>query len=104
MGLFGRKKDFPSSVDYIIAGLGNPDRQYEGTRHNAGFMAIDFISEKLGCQLKQLKFKSYCTTTSISDKKVLLIKPQTYMNNSGQAIVEAMNFYKLPPENHSFFS
>ncbi|MDD5924373.1 MAG: aminoacyl-tRNA hydrolase [Clostridia bacterium] len=101
LNLFSKKDKFESSgsVEYIVVGLGNPDKKYERTRHNAGFIAVDTMSERLGCELKTLKFKSYCTTTTISGKKVLLMKPQTYMNNSGEAVVQAMNFYKVNPQN-----
>ena len=84
---------------YIIAGLGNPDRKYENTRHNTGFIALDHIAESYNARIDRLKYKSYCGTAEIQGAKVLLMKPQTYMNNSGQALVEAMNFYKIPPEN-----
>ena len=96
--IFFKKSPAISGVEYIVAGLGNPDRKYERTRHNSGFMAIDTLCDKLNCELKTLKFKSYCGTAVINGKKVLLMKPQTYMNNSGEALVQAMNFYKVPPE------
>lgn len=96
--IFFKKNPAISGVEYIVAGLGNPDRKYERTRHNSGFMAIDALCDKLNCELKTLKFKSYCGTAIINGKKVLLMKPQTYMNNSGEALVQAMNFYKVPPE------
>ena len=96
--IFFKKSPAMSGVEYIVAGLGNPDRKYERTRHNSGFMAIDTLCDKLNCELKTLKFKSYCGTAVINGKKVLLMKPQTYMNNSGEALVQAMNFYKVPPE------
>ncbi len=96
--IFFKKSPAISGVEYIVAGLGNPDRKYERTRHNSGFMAIDALCDKLNCELKTLKFKSYCGTAVINGKKVLLMKPQTYMNNSGEALVQAMNFYKVPPE------
>ena len=86
-------------VKYIVAGLGNPDRKYENTRHNAGFIAVDIIADKCGVSLDRLKYKSYCATAELGGQKVLLMKPTTYMNNSGQSLVEAMNFYKIPPEN-----
>ncbi len=85
-------------VEYIIAGLGNPGAKYEGTRHNAGFMALDYIAEKSGVSIDRIKFKGLCAVTAIGGKKVLLLKPSTYMNLSGQSVTEAMNFYKLPPE------
>ncbi|MCR5636130.1 MAG: aminoacyl-tRNA hydrolase [Clostridiales bacterium] len=96
--IFFKKNPAISGVEYIVAGLGNPDRKYERTRHNSGFMAIDALCDKLNCELKTLKFKSYCGTAVINGKKVLLMKPQTYMNNSGEALMQAMNFYKVPPE------
>ena len=94
-----RSQPLSGGCKYIIAGLGNPDRKYENTRHNAGFIALDHIAEKYGVNIDRLKYKSYCTTVTTDSGKVLLMKPQTYMNNSGQALVEAMNFYKIPPEN-----
>ena len=85
--------------EYIIVGLGNPGIQYQDTRHNAGFMAIDTIAEKYGADVKRIKFKSLCGECTMGGKKCLLMKPSTYMNNSGEAVVEAMNFYKLGIEN-----
>ena len=84
---------------HIVVGLGNPDRKYEDTRHNAGFIGIDKLAEKYSVTIDRLKYKAYCAGVQIGDKKVLLMKPQTYMNNSGESVVEAMNFYKIPPEN-----
>lgn len=85
-------------IDYIIVGLGNPGRKYENTRHNVGFIAMDFLAEKLGAKVNKIKFKSLVGDCSANGKKLLLIKPQTFMNNSGEAVTEAMNFYKVPPE------
>lgn len=96
--MFGKKK-FGGSVEYLVVGLGNPDRKYENTRHNTGWMALDYIAEKLDCRLNKIKYKSLIGTCEIGNAKVMLMKPTTYMNNSGQAVVEAMNFYKIPPEN-----
>ena len=96
--MFGRKT-FGGSVEYLIVGLGNPDRKYENTRHNCGWLAIDYIAEKLGIKVNRIKYKSFVGEAAIGGKKALLMKPTTYMNNSGQAVVEAMNFYKIPPEN-----
>lgn len=95
--MFGKK--LTGSVEYLIVGLGNPDRKYENTRHNCGWLALDCIAEKLGCKVNKIKFKSFVGEAAVGGKKVLLIKPTTYMNNSGQAVVEAMNFYKIKPEN-----
>lgn len=96
--MFGRK-NFGGSVEYIIVGLGNPDKKYENTRHNTGWLALDYIAEKQNCRVNRIKFKSFVGECNMGGSKVLLMKPTTYMNNSGQAVVEAMNFYKLPPEN-----
>ena len=87
------------AVEFIVCGLGNPGTQYENTRHNTGFMALDTLAEKLGADVKRLKFKSLTADVNISGKHCLLMKPTTFMNNSGEAVVEALNFYKLPPEN-----
>ncbi len=92
------KNKFSNSIEYIVAGLGNPGRQYECTRHNAGFICIDALSEKLNVKINKLKFKSLVGECKINSHRALLMKPSTFMNNSGQAIAEAMNFYKLPPE------
>lgn len=88
-----------SKPDYIVVGLGNPDTKYLNTRHNAGFMAIDMISKEYNVQVNRIKFKSLCGNAIIGDKNCLLMKPTTYMNNSGQAVQEVMNFYKVPIEN-----
>ncbi len=84
--------------EYIIAGLGNPGLTYENTRHNAGFMAIDKLLENASNSGFKMKFKSKCTTAVISGKSCLILKPETFMNNSGEAIEAAMNFYKIPIE------
>lgn len=96
--MFG-KKNYGGSVEYLVVGLGNPDRKYENTRHNTGWLALDYIAEKLDCRLNKIKYKSLIGTCEIGGAKVMLMKPTTYMNNSGQAVVEAMNFYKIPAEN-----
>lgn len=87
-----------SSVEFLIVGLGNPGKQYEGTRHNAGFMALDAIAEKHHGEIKRVKFKGLTGECRIAGKKVLLLKPSTFMNLSGQSVQEAMKFYKLSPE------
>lgn len=84
---------------YIVVGLGNPGRNYEYTRHNVGFLAIDRLAEKIGVKVKKIKFKGLYEETNISGEKVILLKPQTYMNNSGEAVRDIMNFYKVEPEN-----
>lgn len=96
--LFDRKPEPTGPVEFLIVGLGNPGPKYDGTRHNAGFMALDFIAEKCGATIDRLKFKGLTATASLGGKKVLLLKPGTYMNLSGQSVTEAMNFYKVPPE------
>ena len=88
-----------SNVDYILVGLGNPGKEYEKTRHNIGFMALDFVSRKLGIDFNTQKFKSSYGVGSFGGKKIILLKPQTFMNLSGQAVVLLMSFYKVPPEN-----
>ena len=86
------------AVEYIIFGLGNPGTQYEGTRHNIGFMTIDTLCEKYKLDCKKLRFKSLTCDAMISGKRCLIMKPTTFMNNSGEAVTEAMSFYKIPPE------
>ncbi len=95
--MFGKNK-FSNSVDFLVVGLGNPDKKYEQTRHNTGFIAVDYIAEKRNVKINRVKFKSVVGEGNINGHKVLFMKPSTYMNNSGQAVVEAMNFYKLKPE------
>ena len=92
------KKADTTPVSFIIAGLGNPGAQYEKTRHNVGFVAIDYIAEKLGVRIDRAKFHALTAETKIGEVRVLLMKPQTFMNNSGVAIGEAASFYKIPPE------
>ena len=94
------KSDSPKAgpCEYIIAGLGNPGKEYIRTRHNAGFMALDFICRDKSAECITSKFKSLTCETFIGGKKVLLMKPQTFMNNSGEAIGDASRFYKIPPE------
>lgn len=85
--------------EFIVCGLGNPGKEYHLTRHNMGFLAMDVISQKCGVgDLKQLKFKSLTAQVTLGGHRVLLMKPQTFMNNSGEAVSEAASFYKIPPE------
>lgn len=86
------------NVEFIIVGLGNPGEKYTFTRHNAGFLAMDYISQKLGCKVNKVKFKSLVGDAVIGNHRVLLMKPQTYMNNSGEAVREATDFYKIPAD------
>lgn len=88
----------PGPVEFLLVGLGNPGKQYENTRHNAGFMALDKIAQKNHTEIKRVKFKGSVGECSLGGKKVLLLKPSTYMNLSGQSVKEAMSFYKLSPE------
>ena len=92
------KKSDTGPVTFIIAGLGNPGAKYERTRHNAGFMAVDYIAQQCGCKIDRLKFNALVTECKIGQSRALLMKPQTFMNNSGIAIREAAAFYKIPPE------
>jgi len=85
-------------VEFIVVGLGNPGSEYEYTRHNAGFLAVDKIREQERFEMKRLKFRSICGDAIISGKRVLFMKPSTYMNKSGEAVRDAMGFYKIPPE------
>lgn len=81
----------------LIVGLGNPGKEYERTRHNAGFRVMDAIAEELHVELTQKKFKAHVCLTRIKGEQVLLMKPQTYMNLSGEAVGEAMRFYHMTP-------
>jgi PTH1 family peptidyl-tRNA hydrolase len=92
------KKDASRSgpPEYIVAGLGNPGRQYDGTRHNTGFAALDALAAGLGATVATKKFRSLCGFAVIEGRRVLLLKPQTFMNLSGEAVSAAANFYKLP--------
>lgn len=83
---------------YIIAGLGNPTKQYENTRHNAGFGVIDYLSDKYQIPVKQAGYKGLYGSGYIEGQKVILLKPQTYMNLSGECIRACMDFYKIDPE------
>lgn len=97
--LFSSRSAVPAGpVEFLIVGLGNPGRQYENTRHNAGFITLDTIAEKAGARVDRIKFKGLCGEGMLGGKKVLFLKPSTFMNLSGQSVQEAMAFYKLPPE------
>ena len=89
-------------ISHIIVGLGNPGTKYENTRHNAGFMAVDTLAEKYNSPIKKIKFKSLISNTMINGKNCLLMKPSTFMNNSGQAVVEEQ-LLQIPIENFSSF-
>ena len=100
MRMFLKRKQFnSSSYDFIIAGLGNPGAKYEMTRHNAGFLAIDLLAIKEGFDVKKLRHHALTADVNINGKRCLVMKPQTMMNNSGEAVGEAAKFYKIPAEN-----
>jgi len=84
---------------YLIAGLGNPDKKYDMTRHNIGFDCVDMIASKNGTDIKKLKHKALTESVYIGSEKVILAKPQTYMNLSGESIRDIAEFYKIEPEN-----
>lgn len=90
--IFGKNK----SDMWLVAGLGNPGLQYEKTRHNAGFMAADRLAEKHGAQFNKHKSEAVYADFKIGDNRILLVKPQTYMNNSGRAVSALLSFYKIP--------
>ncbi len=93
------KTESQAPVSHIVVGLGNPGKEYENTRHNAGFLAIDHIASKIGATINRAKYHALVCEGEIAGKRVLLMKPGTYMNNSGVAISEAASFYKIPAEN-----
>lgn len=92
-----KKRKEESNIMYIIAGLGNPTRQYEKTRHNIGFDTIDALADAYHVTMDSSKFQAVYGSGIIAGQKVLLVKPQTYMNNSGEAIGAFLNYYKLDP-------
>ena len=92
--LFGKKT---GGVDWLVVGLGNPGDQYEHTRHNVGFAVADELAERCRVPLQRLKFRALTNTVTLGGQKVLLMKPVTYMNLSGEAVREAAAFYKVPP-------
>ncbi len=97
MSMFFRRSS--GGVKYLVVGLGNPDKKYRNTRHNTGFIAVDYMAKQLGVEIGKKKFDSLTAETVIAGEKVLLMKPQTYMNLSGVAVEKAASFYKIPPEN-----
>lgn len=94
----GEKKE-KKPITNIIVGLGNPGEKYALTRHNTGFLALDYISQKQNVKIDRVKFSSLCTECEIGDKRVLLMQPQTFMNESGRAVKQAVDFYKIDPQN-----
>ena len=87
------------NIEYIVVGLGNPGKEYERTRHNAGFLAIDYVSGRCNAKIDRAKFSALVGEATIAGKRVLLMKPQTFMNSSGDAVAAAARFYKIPAEN-----
>ena len=90
--MFGKKTD-----SWLIVGLGNPGKEYECTRHNCGFMAIDALADKLGCKMDKSKFQGLYGQTTYKGNKLFLLKPLTYMNLSGRSILQLSAYYKIPP-------
>ncbi len=88
-----------SSETWLIVGLGNPGREYEATRHNAGFRALDILAEKLGCKVDKLKYQGLHGQTSYKGRKLLLFKTQTYMNLSGRIVLQLSACFRVPPKN-----
>lgn len=100
---FFKKKTLSSAVavgkpEFIIAGLGNPGKEYEYSRHNAGFLCLDILCNRYGFMTDRVKYRALTATVMIEGHPCLVMRPQTYMNNSGEAIKEAADFYKIPPE------
>ncbi len=96
--MFGFSKQ-SAAVDYLVVCLGNPGDKYVTTRHNMGFLFGDYAADKLGFEFKKIKFKSNYGIAEFSGKKVMFMKPQTFMNSSGEAVIEAVSFYKIPADN-----
>lgn len=84
---------------YLVVGLGNPGREYDGTRHNVGFMVIDYMSQKFGFNMSKIKFKGLLGEYVLNGEKILFLKPSTYMNLSGESVKAAAAFYSIPNEN-----
>ena len=84
---------------FIVVGLGNPDKKYQNNLHNLGFTAIDLLAEKLGVSIDKKGYKGLYALTTIKGEKVMLLKPQTYLNLSGESVVSAVSFFKVPLEN-----
>ena len=94
--MFFRRKS--SGAEWIVVFLGNPGPKYNGTRHNVGFMVADVLAKDMGLRIDRLRFKAYTGQGEIAESKVFFMKPQTYMNLSGEAVQPAAAFYKIPPE------
>ena len=94
-----KKPEEKTPVTHLIVGLGNPGREYEKTRHNVGFMMLDAIAKKHSISVTTSKFHALIGEGTVGGVRTVLMKPQTYMNNSGEAVGECARFYKIPPEN-----
>lgn len=94
-----KKKIFASSYDFLVVGLGNPDKKYEKTRHNIGFICADALAEKYETEIKKNKCRSLISEVKTDKFSFIIAKPQTYMNSSGEAVRDLMKFYKIAPEN-----
>ena len=92
------KNTTQAPISWIIVGLGNPGEEYRNTRHNAGFLAVDALADRLGSHIDRMKFHALTTEVTIGESRVLLLKPMTYMNESGVAVSEAASFYKIPSD------
>ncbi|MBR3780492.1 MAG: aminoacyl-tRNA hydrolase [Clostridia bacterium] len=99
MNLFSRNRTPSGPPEFIIVGLGNPGKKYELTRHNAGFLFADLLADKNNEKISKIQFKSVTANITLGGHRCLLMKPQTFMNNSGEAVKQAAAFYKIPPEN-----
>ena len=88
----------PTQETWLIVGLGNPGREYEKSRHNCGFRAMDVLADKRGCKVDRLKFQGLYGQCTYGEKKLILLKPQTFMNLSGDSVLQASAFFKIPPE------
>ena len=89
---------FNKDESWLIVGLGNPGREYERTRHNAGFRALDILADKLGCKVDKLKFQGLYGQCTYQGKKLYLLKPQTYMNLSGRSVLQLSAYFHIPPQ------
>lgn len=98
MSPFFKRKVPSGPPEFLIVGLGNPGKKYELTRHNAGFLFADLLADKNGVKINKIQFKAVTASIDLEGHKCLLMKPQTFMNNSGEAVREAASFYKIPPE------
>ena len=92
--MFGKQKEDA----WLIVGLGNPGREYEKTRHNCGFRAVDLLAQQLGCKVDRLKFQGLYGQTEYGGKRLFLLKPQTYMNLSGRSVLQLSAFFHIPPQ------